>query len=294
MRRLTVRSIGVAAGRGGRARHRGGHRRFGRIAVWCRGSATSRRGRGARREAPPGRLSTGRRPNALARLGLTGPRAEEILTTAGLVGRTTSPRPAPRTSCGRWPAAPTPTSRCARWTGSRARTRASGRSATPRCARDVVLRGRLFALLGGSTALGDHLVAHPDRWRRLTADAPDRVHGRRHPHRDTADGRRRRSRRPARGRRRGQRRGVTGRRGRPRAAHRLPRRDARARRRRPRRRQRAVAAGPPARGRRRAARGPGHRGAAGGAGRGARRGGDTAATRPARRHRHGQDAAARS
>ena len=38
---------------------------------------------------------------------------------------------------------------------------------------DVVLRGRLFALLGGSTALGDHLVTHPDRWRRLTADAPD-------------------------------------------------------------------------------------------------------------------------
>ena len=38
---------------------------------------------------------------------------------------------------------------------------------------DVVLRGRLFALLGGSTALGDHLVSHPDRWRRLTAAAPD-------------------------------------------------------------------------------------------------------------------------
>ena len=56
---------------------------------------------------------------------------------------------------------------------------------------DVVLRGRLFALLGGSTALGDHLVSHPDRWRRLTAAAPDAVHRRRHPHRDVADGRRR-------------------------------------------------------------------------------------------------------
>ena len=38
------------------------------------------------RGAPPGRLSTGRRPNALARLGLTGPRAEETLTDTGVVG----------------------------------------------------------------------------------------------------------------------------------------------------------------------------------------------------------------
>ena len=35
---------------------------------------------------------------------------------------------------------------------------------------DEVLRGRLLALLGASTALADHLVANPDRWRRLTAD----------------------------------------------------------------------------------------------------------------------------
>ena len=35
---------------------------------------------------------------------------------------------------------------------------------------DMVLRGRLFALLGSSTALGDHLVTHPDRWRRLMTD----------------------------------------------------------------------------------------------------------------------------
>ncbi|MFC5140975.1 bifunctional [glutamine synthetase] adenylyltransferase/[glutamine synthetase]-adenylyl-L-tyrosine phosphorylase [Actinomycetospora rhizophila] len=32
---------------------------------------------------------------------------------------------------------------------------------------DQGLRGRLFGVLGGSTALGDHLVAHPDRWRTL-------------------------------------------------------------------------------------------------------------------------------
>jgi len=35
---------------------------------------------------------------------------------------------------------------------------------------DVDLRGRLLALLGSSTALGDHLVSHPDRWRRLTGE----------------------------------------------------------------------------------------------------------------------------
>lgn len=32
---------------------------------------------------------------------------------------------------------------------------------------DKCLRGRLFAVLGSSLALGDHLVAHPDRWRLL-------------------------------------------------------------------------------------------------------------------------------
>ncbi|KUI40111.1 bifunctional [glutamine synthetase] adenylyltransferase/[glutamine synthetase]-adenylyl-L-tyrosine phosphorylase [Mycobacterium sp. GA-2829] len=32
---------------------------------------------------------------------------------------------------------------------------------------DKPLRGRLFAVLGSSLALGDHLVAHPDRWRLL-------------------------------------------------------------------------------------------------------------------------------
>jgi glutamate-ammonia-ligase adenylyltransferase len=41
---------------------------------------------------------------------------------------------------------------------------------------DQGLRGRLFGVLGGSTALGDHLVAHPERWRALrTTNAPGRV-----------------------------------------------------------------------------------------------------------------------
>lgn len=35
---------------------------------------------------------------------------------------------------------------------------------------DRGLRGRLFSLLGGSEALGDHLVAHPDSWRLLAGD----------------------------------------------------------------------------------------------------------------------------
>ena len=35
---------------------------------------------------------------------------------------------------------------------------------------DQGLRGRLFGVLGGSTALGDHLVAHPERWRTLRSE----------------------------------------------------------------------------------------------------------------------------
>jgi glutamate-ammonia-ligase adenylyltransferase len=44
-------------------------------------------------------------------------------------------------------------------------------------ATDQGLRGRLFGVLGGSTALGDHLVAHPDRWRTLrTVRTPGRTY----------------------------------------------------------------------------------------------------------------------
>ncbi|MEJ2870776.1 bifunctional [glutamine synthetase] adenylyltransferase/[glutamine synthetase]-adenylyl-L-tyrosine phosphorylase [Actinomycetospora sp. OC33-EN08] len=42
---------------------------------------------------------------------------------------------------------------------------------------DQGLRGRLFGVLGGSTALGEHLVSQPERWRLLrTVLAPGRVH----------------------------------------------------------------------------------------------------------------------
>ncbi|WP_141752758.1 hypothetical protein, partial [Corynebacterium sp. HMSC076C10] len=36
----------------------------------------------------------------------------------------------------------------------------------------VPLRTRMFALLGGSSALGDHLVAHPEKWVLLQAEFP--------------------------------------------------------------------------------------------------------------------------
>ena len=37
---------------------------------------------------------------------------------------------------------------------------------------DQGLRGRLFGVLGGSTALGEHLVGQPDRWRLLRSERP--------------------------------------------------------------------------------------------------------------------------
>ena len=37
-----------------------------------------------------------------------------------------------------------------------------------------VFRTRFFALLGGSTALSDHLIANPEQWRLLCDDIPDR------------------------------------------------------------------------------------------------------------------------
>ncbi|WP_293831857.1 bifunctional [glutamine synthetase] adenylyltransferase/[glutamine synthetase]-adenylyl-L-tyrosine phosphorylase, partial [uncultured Corynebacterium sp.] len=38
-----------------------------------------------------------------------------------------------------------------------------------------VFRTRLFALLGGSTALSDHLIAHPQQWRLPLEDLPDQA-----------------------------------------------------------------------------------------------------------------------
>ena len=38
---------------------------------------------------------------------------------------------------------------------------------------EPVLRTRFLALLGGSTALADHLIAHPQLWEELRAGVPD-------------------------------------------------------------------------------------------------------------------------
>jgi glutamate-ammonia-ligase adenylyltransferase len=123
---------------------------------------------------PPGRISTGRRPNALARLGLTGPRAETTLTTLGWWA---DDQPAPGADDVMWALARSPDPDLAlravdRLASADARL---WKECDAALRRDVVLRGRLFGLLGGSTALGDHLIAHADRWRRLTAAAPDPI-----------------------------------------------------------------------------------------------------------------------
>jgi glutamate-ammonia-ligase adenylyltransferase len=126
----------------------------------------------ARAGAPPGRPSTDRRGAPLARLGLTGARAEETLATLGWWAGDT---PTPGAEHVMWALARSPDPDLALRTVDRlaASDGREWKDCDAALRRDVVLRGRLFALLGGSTALGDHLVTHPDRWRRLTADAPD-------------------------------------------------------------------------------------------------------------------------
>ncbi len=123
--------------------------------------------------AVPVRPSADRRPGApLARLGLTGPRAEETLTALGWWARDA---PAPGAESVMWALARSPDPELALRTVDRlaAADAREWEGCDAALRRDAVLRGRLFGLLGGSTALGDHLVTHPDRWRRLTADAPD-------------------------------------------------------------------------------------------------------------------------
>ena len=177
---------------------------------------------------------------SLVRLGLTEPWAEDTLTQLGWWAGT-APRRARSRSCGRSPAAPTPSLALrARRAARRRRCPTAGRS-TPRCAREVGLRGRLLALLGSSTMLADHLALHPDRWHRLRDDhAAARRRGR--PARRLLAAVGADPDAPPAGvagwrRRDGHRFG-----GRPGPAHRVPRRAAGARRRRPRRRLRARAA----------------------------------------------------
>ncbi|MBP2367149.1 bifunctional [glutamine synthetase] adenylyltransferase/[glutamine synthetase]-adenylyl-L-tyrosine phosphorylase [Pseudonocardia parietis] len=107
---------------------------------------------------------------SLARLGLTGPDAHAMLRELGWWDGDV---PAPGCEEIMWALARSPDQGLA--------LRAVERlSATPQWAAvdralrtDRGLRGRLFATLGASAPLGDHLVTHPDRWS-LLADTPER------------------------------------------------------------------------------------------------------------------------
>ena len=134
--------------------------------------ATSAGAPPSRGAASVGRPSGDRRPGApLARLGLTGSRAEETLTALGWWA---GDGPAPGAHDVMWALARSPDPNLALNTLDRLAAAASDWPACDAALRsDLVLRGGLLALIGSSTALGDHLVTHPDRWRRLTADVPD-------------------------------------------------------------------------------------------------------------------------
>ncbi|BBG01144.1 glutamate-ammonia-ligase adenylyltransferase [Pseudonocardia autotrophica] len=107
---------------------------------------------------------------SLARLGLTGPGADATLRELGWWDGD-----APVAGCEEimWALARSPDPELA----LRAVERLAQTPPWPAVDRtlrtDRGLRGRLFATLGASTALGDHLITHPDRWE-LLADTPDR------------------------------------------------------------------------------------------------------------------------
>lgn len=106
---------------------------------------------------------------SLARLGITDPRAESTLTQ---LGWWTGDTPSDDTTAPiMWALARSPDPDLALRVIDRLAEAASDWPALDAALRvDTVLRGRLMALLGSSTALADHLVAHPDRWHRLTGD----------------------------------------------------------------------------------------------------------------------------
>ena len=121
---------------------------------------------------------TERRSGAsLIRLGLTEPWAEETLTA---LGWWVAGRPARSAESVMWALARSPDPNLALRTLERLAESdpAQWRALDAALRTDEGLRGRLLALLGASTALGDHLVTRPKQWRTLTSDqapSPDRL-----------------------------------------------------------------------------------------------------------------------
>ncbi|MEK6441674.1 bifunctional [glutamine synthetase] adenylyltransferase/[glutamine synthetase]-adenylyl-L-tyrosine phosphorylase [Pseudonocardia sp. T1-2H] len=108
---------------------------------------------------------------SLARLGLTEPWAE---ATVQDLGWWATDRPVTGAADVMWALARSPDPDLALRQVERLAKAAPDWKAIDRELRaDVGLRGRLFGLLGASTALGDHLIANPDRWS-LLADGPTR------------------------------------------------------------------------------------------------------------------------
>ncbi len=107
---------------------------------------------------------------SLARLGLTEPWAEQTLAE---LGWWSGDKPDEGAESIMWALARSPDPDLALRSAERLYDVVPDRAALDRALRtDRVLRGRLLALLGSSTALADHLVAHPDRWYRLTFNGP--------------------------------------------------------------------------------------------------------------------------
>ncbi|MDN5929737.1 MAG: bifunctional [glutamine synthetase] adenylyltransferase/[glutamine synthetase]-adenylyl-L-tyrosine phosphorylase [Pseudonocardia sp.] len=109
---------------------------------------------------------------SLARLGLTEPWAERTLVE---LGWWSGDRPVAGAEPVMWALARSPDPDLALRSAERLAAELADLPAFQAALRaDAALRGRLFALLGSSTALGDHLITHPDRWHRLTGDVrPD-------------------------------------------------------------------------------------------------------------------------
>ncbi|HXV94578.1 MAG TPA: bifunctional [glutamine synthetase] adenylyltransferase/[glutamine synthetase]-adenylyl-L-tyrosine phosphorylase [Pseudonocardia sp.] len=107
---------------------------------------------------------------SIARLGLTDPRADSVL--AGL-GWWSGDGPAGGAEQVMWALARSPDPDLALRAVERLAQAAPDWAECDAALRgDEVLRGRLLGLLGASTALADHLITHPDRWRRLAGDVP--------------------------------------------------------------------------------------------------------------------------